>query len=554
MIKAKQKQHLDFLVMNEGKFDASVLSPEQGDDEAKSEVFTKGGLRDLLAGECDKLEPSDSEDGDNNGNGEAKEMSSADVENVMASLEDADDVQAMRGAQKEVADELVEFDETVQFKTDDESSQAEDSAIDGTENESQVSAPSLKNNRKGGPKKSSVSGSDTEKTKQQEEKDLEKEFAAWQNSMGVDVETIRESLGPAERYALNFREAIDPYYSLYFLTETEKLNQSDLTEQEWDIDAIEDAKIEAERQAMDDGDLLATDPLPMALHKQRHLYRRERIRLKAAKKRRKLCGEDWVLKKEPTLPFSFWYNADTGEVLLDKPRIIQDLEAETSAREKRWNALPLTALVRIMCYLTPHPERMTCSAVCRQWSLAGRHYSFVLHVLPVEMGAMLESTKLDHNHFRSIDDALSTALPGDTLELGDGHYWVNYGMEVNKPLRIVGDENDPSNVVLELTGTINWAGRGGWMEGVTIRRPRASGNGEGNNVMLRVKDSGRFDMGYCVLNNEGNNDSVIELMDDAKGHWNDVIVQGAGEDGAGLLAVDRCSIEIVKVCVNVCDV
>jgi len=53
---------------------------------------------------------------------------------------------------------------------------------------------------------------------------------------------------------------------------------------------------------------------------------------------------------------------------------------------------------------------------------------------------------------------------------------------------------------------------------------------------------------YCILlNNEGNNnDAVVELINDAKGQWHDVIIKGAGVDSAGLLAVDQSRIEIVK--------
>jgi hypothetical protein len=53
----------------------------------------------------------------------------------------------------------------------------------------------------------------------------------------------------------------------------------------------------------------------------------------------------------------------------------------------------------------------------------------------------------------SIEDAISAAHPGDTIELGNGHYWVK-DLSIDFPLRFVGDENELSHVVIELSGSI----------------------------------------------------------------------------------------------------
>ena len=372
-----------------------------------------------------------------------------------------------------------------------------------------------------------------------EDKEMQKEFAAWQTKVGVDVNAIACQLRPIERYGLNFRETIDPFYSTYYLTELERIRQAEEADKEIDIDEIEEAKIADERHAIEDGDLLVTNFHPSMLIKQEHLYKSERIHLKAAQKRRKLIGADWVLRKvgSHSLPFSFWFNTDTGAVSLVTPRIIVDLDAEAIARKRKWNGLPYRCLVQVMSFLTSFPERMICSRLCKQWSIAARDLSFIRHVIPVEMGALLESTKLERNHYRSINDAVAHAFPGDTIELADGHYWVNSGLIIDKPLRIIGDDHDCTNVVIELTGMILWKVKYGWMEGITIRRPRVatsttSGGAEKiEGVMLDILPGASINLEHCKLNNSGGTDNTVKVRGQNKIKWRDVIVTGAEDSG-----------------------
>lgn len=42
---------------------------------------------------------------------------------------------------------------------------------------------------------------------------------------------------------------------------------------------------------------------------------------------------------------------------------------------------------------------------------------------------------------------------------------------VNFPLRFIGDEHNPANVVIEMSGTIQWKAPGGYFEGMMWRRP-----------------------------------------------------------------------------------
>ena len=132
--------------------------------------------------------------------------------------------------------------------------------------------------------------------------------------------------------------------------------------------------------------------------------------------RRKLTGENWETKVEERSGKPFWYNVDTGEAMWGKPLLLQMLEAEEVARADGWAALPPISLVKIFEFLAPYPERTQCAATCRKWQLAANDASLVLHVWPVELGALvMDESKLTKNHFRTISDAIRAALPGDTI-------------------------------------------------------------------------------------------------------------------------------------------
>lgn len=412
MLKARQKRNLDILVLDRGNFNASNLVGDvggadnsNGADEVK-DVYTKGGLRSIL-GVTNDDEDSDDE-GDNpldesQGNSSNKDtfLDSDNVEKAMISLEDDDDVNALRGAQKEADEELKEFDETVEYKKDSD---------DDDEREG-----------KGENRKKDKLGHSQSVVKEDDEndgdKEMEKEFAAWQSQVGMDAAAIEASLTPVERYGLRFKEDVDPFYSVYAIMEyRRKLEAEAEKEKEIDIDEIERQKALEEWKAIEDGEILATKTRPEYLIRQRSLYRREKARIRGKRKRRKLTGEDWDLRVDGKSQMPFWYNIDTGEARWDKPDVILEMEGYNLAHEKKWMALPSKPLIHVMEFLLPYPDRTTCSNVCKQWRKAANDPSFIRHVYPVEVGAYsLDIDKLGYNHFRSIDEAVGCALPGDTI-------------------------------------------------------------------------------------------------------------------------------------------
>ena len=243
LMKAKQKRRLDFLVMEEGKFHSATVDDKEGqekedvkdddnDDEQEGEnqnrsVFTRGGLRDILAfaskhddnddqssatdvdmdhndvdNDDDATKDDDDDDDatkdeDDDDDEEQEIYSREQIENAMTTLEDEDDVIAMRGAQKEAADELQEFDEV---KTDDANTKVSSRDDDDEANGDDASNTSSIKSKS----KTKVAPGDTNNDDSNEAAAADKEFAAWQSKLGnkIDITSITAALRPTERYVI----------------------------------------------------------------------------------------------------------------------------------------------------------------------------------------------------------------------------------------------------------------------------------------------------------------------------------------------------------------
>lgn len=126
-------------------------------------------------------------------------------------------------------------------------------------------------------------------------------------------------------------------------------------------------------------------------------------------------------------------------------------------------------------------------------------------------------------------------------ELGDGHYWINEEqVTVLVPIRIIGDEHDPSNVVVEVVhGTIHWQASRGYCEGVTFRRPQMPTGERLSCDLFRLEPKGKFDVISSTFDNQGSSGVVVRASGRGmKGVWRDVIINGGSvglsfDGGAG---------------------
>lgn len=112
------------------------------------------------------------------------------------------------------------------------------------------------------------------------------------------------------------------------------------------------------------------------------------------------------------------------------------------------------------------------------------------------------------------------------LEFGDGHYWQNADLIVFIPLKFVGDDNNPSNVTIEMGGSLTWRGGGGCIEGVTFRRPKLSSEKALHQPILFVDKGAKLKLTNSVLDNEGSLGNVATLIGPGrKGNWTSVLIQ-----------------------------
>jgi hypothetical protein len=217
LLKAKQKRQLDFLVMTEGNF-------------SEESLFSSQSLKDVL-GVADTTTTATITTNASSQN--APVDSRRDIEAAMNAVEDDDDVSAMRTARAEAALEEAEFDENAPVT----SSNADDDDDDIAARKKSTDATSVST--------SATSASATSATTTTvvdsalEDKDVEAEFQSWQATVGKDFKALENALKPIERYGLRFHTDVEPYYSLFFINESQKLQSMSTTAEEQQVSSSE---------------------------------------------------------------------------------------------------------------------------------------------------------------------------------------------------------------------------------------------------------------------------------------------------------------------------
>ena len=100
-------------------------------------------------------------------------------------------------------------------------------------------------------------------------------------------------------------------------------------------------------------------------------------------------------------------------------------------------------------------------------------------------------------------------------------------------------------MILELSGEIVWKSQGGWIEGITIRRPRIATGATPNNEILRVESGGRLDMFNCLLDNRGSIGNCVSC--DSGGRWEKIGITGASRNNNGLFLKKNAKVELIDV-------
>lgn len=130
------------------------------------------------------------------------------------------------------------------------------------------------------------------------------------------------------------------------------------------------------------------------------------------------------------------------------------------------------------------------------------------------------------------------------------------GIVIDKPIRFIGDENNPANVVVEMSGSVRWTAKGGWMEGITFRRPKMASSGILPSFpMLEVKEYGKIDMIRNVFDNDGSTGPVANISGGFghKGKWRDVVFRNGGSAGGIHIDGETIKIELIGCTIKGCQ-
>ena len=421
------------------------------------------------------------------GHFDASDFNNEDDSKWLNLVEDEEDVEDAKRAEKEADEEAKEFDQQQQIDND------EKSVADSVDNNKQEDA-------------------------------LEAEFAAWQERVGPDPEKLTAALKPIERLSLSQRALLIEEGAVTTTVTTFLPPPAPPETDDADVEAIEEEKREDEERACRDGDILVSDLYfdnkeSNILDQKREFSRRRRL-AHAETARRRCTGAAWERRVDASNGESFWYNVDTYEWSWRAPAIIQRRDAEADARRGGYGMLAKDVLARVLASLKPGQTRGRFAVCCRSFATASRDDRFAIQVLPAEKVAALRLAK-DHEEetsslsskkkksgnnaivkkktnnlqkrkrrgsmelnldsfepeeetSESLSAAVRKAPPGSTLVLCPGHYWEEGDIIVDKALRIVGDVTEPTRVVVELGGSLRWRAKAGAIAGLSIRRPKIS--------------------------------------------------------------------------------
>lgn len=121
---------------------------------------------------------------------------------------------------------------------------------------------------------------------------------------------------------------------------------------------------------------------------------------------------------------------------------------------------------------------------------------------------------------------------------------------VEKPLKFIGDKNNPSNVVIEISGSLVWKAKSGWVEGITLRRPKISAPSMVRCPILNVTGIGRVDISNCVFDNNNMSEASVTKLsgNGSKGSWRDVHIRNGGLHGIEMDGKITLDLKKVSLC------
>ncbi|RLN92278.1 hypothetical protein BBJ28_00019650, partial [Nothophytophthora sp. Chile5] len=298
----------------------------------------------------------------------------------------------------------------------------------------------------------------------------EQKLQAWKASVS-SLQGFEDSLNPVDRYALHFREDVDPLYAYTPAQQAAALAGVDPNEAPptllLDIERIEAEKRLEETRLIEDGELLAgrmdvdADPDEVT-QRYTKLYRRERAHVHFERRKRLLTGGAWEIMKCVNTGQPFYFNADTREASWDRPAVWVRNEQLVDAQTRGYEGLPQSALLRVLALLAPLPERYHAQIVCKSWHRAAQHHSLFVKVT---------ASDVNEGGSSRLAELLARVAPGDTVFFGPGVYPVEKVLEISTPMRLLAAPD--AHVELQMNSgraQLRWSARGGVICGFHLTR------------------------------------------------------------------------------------
>ncbi|KAG1707099.1 hypothetical protein DVH05_026295 [Phytophthora capsici] len=314
----------------------------------------------------------------------------------------------------------------------------------------------------------------------------EQKLQAWKASV-QSLQGFEDSLNPVDRYALHFREDVDPLYAYTPAQQAEALagvdsNPDALTLLE-DIEQTEAEKREEESRLIAEGELVVGqmedivdgDPEQMTAH-YTELYRRERAHVLFERRKRLLTGAAWSRMKCVNTGHPFYFNVDTREATWECPPVWVANEQLKSAQERGYEGLPPSVLQRVMSLLVSYPERYRAQMVCRSWYTAAQHPSLFVKI---------SASDFDPGSPATLEKMLAKVAQGDTVLFGAGVYQLDETLEISKPLRLMAAPD--SRVELQMhscRAQLRWSAKGGVICGFHFSRTSSSPDAAAREINL----------------------------------------------------------------------
>uniref|UniRef100_H3H8P0 WW domain-containing protein n=1 Tax=Phytophthora ramorum TaxID=164328 RepID=H3H8P0_PHYRM len=295
----------------------------------------------------------------------------------------------------------------------------------------------------------------------------EQKLQAWKASVS-SLQGFEDSLNPVDRYALHFREDVDPLYAYTPAQQAEALagvdaNPTAPTLLE-DIERTEEEKREEEARLIAEGELvvgqLDGDDQDDVCTEQMtehytQLYRRERAHVLFETRKRLLTGAAWSLMKCANTGQPFYFNADTREATWKCPPVWLANEQIKSALKRGYEGLPPPAL---------------------HWHTAAQHQSLFVKV---------SASDFEPGSPASLANVLAKVAPGDTVLFSAGVYQLEEPLEISKSLRLLAAPD--SHVELQMhscRAQLRWSARGGVICGFHFTRSSSDPDQSADEIKL----------------------------------------------------------------------